>query len=77
MRNVQVSIDEETLRNVDRAAEPLGLTRSEIVRQALRQWLHRRAVDRFEQEGIAALRQTSDDPTRAEAWLSTQTWSRR
>jgi metal-responsive CopG/Arc/MetJ family transcriptional regulator len=77
MRNVQVSIDEETLRNVDRAAEPLGLTRSEIVRQALRQWLHRRAVDRFEQDWIAALQQTPDEATRAEAWLASETWSRR
>lgn len=77
MKNVQVSIDEETLRNVDRAAEPLGLTRSEIVRQALRQWLHRQAVEGFEQAWIAALRETPDDPSRAEAWLSGETWSRR
>ncbi|MBI4475899.1 MAG: ribbon-helix-helix protein, CopG family, partial [Acidobacteria bacterium] len=56
MKNVQVTLDEETLRQVDRAAKPLGLKRSEIVRQALRQWLRRRASEKFEQDWIAALR---------------------
>jgi metal-responsive CopG/Arc/MetJ family transcriptional regulator len=77
MKNVQVSIDEETLQHVDRAAAPLGLSRSEVIRQALRQWLRRRAVESFEQEWIAALREEPDDPSRAEAWLSPESWSRR
>jgi metal-responsive CopG/Arc/MetJ family transcriptional regulator len=77
MKNVQISIDEETLRHVDQAAEPLGLTRSEIVRQALRQWLRRRVVDRFEQEWIAALAKTPDESERADAWLLPESWTRR
>jgi len=33
MRNVQITLDEDTLLRVDRAAKPLGLKRSEIVRR--------------------------------------------
>jgi metal-responsive CopG/Arc/MetJ family transcriptional regulator len=77
MKNVQISLDEETLQGVDRAAEPLGLSRSEVVRQALRQWLRQRAVEGFEQEWIAALREHPDDPDRGDDWLGAQTWSRR
>ena len=76
MRNVQITVDDETLRRVDRAAKPLGLKRSEIVRQALRQWLRRRAVDAFEQDWIAALQKRPDQARRAEDWLDGQTWGR-
>jgi metal-responsive CopG/Arc/MetJ family transcriptional regulator len=74
MKNVQITIDQATLTAVDRAAGPLGLKRSEIVRQALREWLRRRSVERFEEEWIAALRKTADDPRRADDWLASQTW---
>jgi metal-responsive CopG/Arc/MetJ family transcriptional regulator len=77
MKSVQISMDEDMLNNVDNAAAPLGLTRSEVICQALREWLRRRSVDRFEQEWIAALREKPDDDSRADAWLATQTWSKR
>ena len=77
MKNVQITVDDETLREVDRAAKPLGLKRSEVVRQALRQWLRRRAVDNFEREWIAALEKKPDDGSRADEWLPAQTWGRR
>ena len=77
MKNVQITVDDETLRQVDRAAKPLGLKRSEIVRQALRQWLRRQAVDNFEEEWITALRKKPDDASRADDWLPAQTWSKR
>jgi metal-responsive CopG/Arc/MetJ family transcriptional regulator len=77
MKNVQITVDSETLAEVDRVARPLGLKRSAVVRQALRDWLRRRAIDRFEQEWIARLQKTWDDPARAEDWLGVQTWSRK
>ncbi len=55
MKNVQITVDEETLARVDRVGKLRGLNRSEMVRQALRQWLRRCAVESFEQEWIAAL----------------------
>jgi metal-responsive CopG/Arc/MetJ family transcriptional regulator len=77
MRNVQVTVDDDTLRQVDRAAKPLGLKRSEIVRQALRMWLRSQAVDRFEQQWIAALEARPDEAVRADEWLHAQGWARR
>ncbi|PYS55783.1 MAG: CopG family transcriptional regulator [Acidobacteria bacterium] len=77
MKNVQITIDEETLSRVDRIGKPLGLNRSEIVRQALREWLHRHAVQSFEQEWIAALQKKPDENSRAEDWMGVQTWSRK
>ena len=76
MKNVQITVDEETLRRVDRAGKPLGLKRSEIVRQALREWLRRRRVERFEQEWIASLQRRPDHGARAEDWSASQAWDR-
>jgi hypothetical protein len=77
MKNVQVTIDATTLAAVDRAAKPLGLKRSAVVREALRDWLRRQAVGRFEREWIARLQDRPDDDRRAEDWLAVQAWSRR
>ena len=77
MINVQITIDQATLTAVDRAAGPLGLKRSEVVRQALREWLRRRSVERFEQEWVSALQKTADDPTRADDWLASQAWGKK
>jgi metal-responsive CopG/Arc/MetJ family transcriptional regulator len=77
MKNVQITIDQATLAAVDRAASPLGLKRSEVVRQALREWLRRRSVERFEEEWIGALQNAPDDSARADAWLESQAWSKK
>jgi metal-responsive CopG/Arc/MetJ family transcriptional regulator len=77
MKNVQITIDEDTLVRVDRVGKPLGLNRSEIVRQALREWLRRHAVDTFEREWIAALEQKPDSASRAEDWRDIQSWSKK
>ena len=74
MKNVQITIDDETLARVDRAGKPLGLNRSEIVRQALRQWLRRSAVESFEREWIAALQKRPDEAVRADDWINSQAW---
>jgi metal-responsive CopG/Arc/MetJ family transcriptional regulator len=74
MKNVQITIDDETLARVDRAGKPLGLNRSEIVRQALRQWLRRRAVEQFERQWIEALEKKPDEASRADEWLESQAW---
>jgi len=75
MKNIQVTVDERTLRQVDRVSKPLGLKRSEIVRQALREWLDRRAIESFEDTWIAALKRRPEAPGRADDWLATQAWS--
>jgi metal-responsive CopG/Arc/MetJ family transcriptional regulator len=75
VKNVQITIDERTLAGIDRAGKRRGLKRSQIVREALRDWLRRQAVERFEQDWIAALRSSPDEATRAEVWLDAQAWS--
>jgi hypothetical protein len=47
MKNVQITLDEKLLAEVDRVCAPLGLNRSQAVRQALRDWLRRHAIERF------------------------------
>ena len=56
---------------------PLGLKRSEVVRQALRQWRQRRATERFDEEWSTALGREPDDPERADDWLGVQSWGRK
>ena len=75
MKNVQISIDDGTLARVDRVGRALGLSRSEIVRQALRGWLRQHAVDTFELEWIAALERNPDEASRADVWKDVQAWS--
>ena len=77
MKNVQITIDEETLARVDQMGKPLGLNRSEIVRQALREWLHRHAVKNFEHEWITALQKNPDQGVRAQDWMDVQAWSKK
>jgi metal-responsive CopG/Arc/MetJ family transcriptional regulator len=77
MKNIQITVDEETLRQVDRVSRSLGLKRSEVVRQALRQWLRKLATERFEEEWISALRGASDDASQADDWLIAQAWGRK
>ena len=77
MKNVQITIDEDTLTRVDRIGKPLGLKRSQVVRQALREWLRRHAVENFEQEWIAALQKNPDEAARAEEWRDIQAWGKK
>jgi metal-responsive CopG/Arc/MetJ family transcriptional regulator len=73
MKNVQITLDEETLLRVDGAGKSLGLNRSEIVRRALREWLHRHAIETFEQEWIDSLQRKPDEAKRAKDWARVQT----
>lgn len=77
MKNVQITIDDETLARVDRMGKPLGLNRSAIVRQALRQWLHRQAVEHFERDWIVALDKSPDDAARVDDWIGVQAWGKK
>lgn len=77
MKFVQVRIDEDTLSAVDEAGKRLGFKRSEIVRQALTDWLRRRAIRAFEQDWIRALAAIPDDTRSVEEWTGSQAWSKR
>ncbi len=75
MKNVQISFDEELLETVDMAATSSQMSRSAIVREALKNWLRQRQVKAFEDEWIAKLRKAPQDTEEAEAWLEAESWS--
>ena len=62
---------------VDRIGKPLGLKRSAIVREALRDWLRRHAVTRFEEDWIAAVKKQPGHAGEVDAWTGVQAWSKK
>ena len=75
MKNVQISFDEELLDTVDRLSASLQLSRSAVVREALKTWIRQREVKSFEEEWIARLKDKPQDLHEAEAWAKTESWS--
>jgi metal-responsive CopG/Arc/MetJ family transcriptional regulator len=75
LKNVQISFDEELLETIDMVATSAQMSRSAIVREALKKWLRQRQVKEFEDEWIAKLRESPQDTREAEAWLSAESWS--
>jgi metal-responsive CopG/Arc/MetJ family transcriptional regulator len=58
MKTISITIDERTLRAVDRAARAARRTRSEVCRLALRAWLagaRRRRLEQADREGYRRL----------------------
>ena len=75
MKNVQISFDEILLKEVDRFASSNMVSRSEVVREALRNWLKEKNIKEFEDQWIRSLKQNPDDSGGAEAWIEAQNWS--
>lgn len=74
MKTIQVVVDEPTLSAADRAARLRKMNRSELVREALRQYLSTQAVrdaEALDRAGYAEHPQSSDDPA---AWDGLQSW---
>jgi predicted transcriptional regulator len=62
------SFDEDLLETVDELAAALQLSRSAIVREALKTLVRQRELKNFEDEWIAKLKEESQDLREAEAW---------
>lgn len=75
MKNVQISFEETLLEEVDRFASSNSVTRSEVVREALRNWLKEKNIKQFEDQWIRGLKQNPDDAGTAETWIKAQSWS--
>ncbi len=75
MKNVQISFDENLLNAVDRFASSSKLSRSAIVRKAIRHWLREKQIKEFEDQWIRSLKKKPDDSKNAEAWIQAQQWS--
>jgi metal-responsive CopG/Arc/MetJ family transcriptional regulator len=77
MKNVQISFDETLLEEVDRFASTNRVSRSEVVREALRNWMKGQEIKEFEEQWISCLKQSPEDADTAEAWVKVQSWSGR
>ena len=76
MKNVQISFDEELLAAVDALASSSQLSRSAVVREALKTWIRRKEIKGFEDEWIARLKETPEEPSSEDdAWLDAESWS--
>lgn len=75
MKNVQISLDEDLIGIVDELAASANLSRSAVVRDALRKWVREKEVKKFEDEWIAKLREEPQDLSDAPAWAEAESWS--
>jgi len=77
MKNVQISFDKNLLDSVDRFASSEKISRSAIIREALRDWLKEKEIRKFEQQWIKSIKENPDDSKDTEAWINAQQWSDR
>jgi predicted transcriptional regulator len=75
MKNVQISFDEKLLKTIDRFAASSRLTRSAMVREAVKTWIRQKEIKEFEDDWIQKLKGSPVDPDDSEAWLKAEKWS--
>jgi predicted transcriptional regulator len=75
MKNVQISFDEKLLKTIDRFATSSRLTRSAVVREAVKTWIRQKEIIEFEDDWITKLKESPEDPDDSEVWLQAEKWS--
>jgi len=74
VKNVQISFDEDLLNEVNNMVASTRLSRSAIVREALRRWIREKKTKKFEDEWIKKLKGNPDDTQEANAWIKIEQW---
>jgi len=74
MKTIQMTIDEQLLREVDTAVRDLGSSRSAFLRDALRQALKRRQIAALERQHIAGYERHPVEPGEFDVWQNEQVW---
>ena len=74
MKNVQISFDENLLSTVDQIASSSKLSRSAVVREALKAWIRELEVKKFEEEWIRTLKENPPDLDDSDAWIEVEQW---
>ena len=78
MKNIQISFDENLLDIVNNYAASVRLSRSAVVREALKQWLRDKEIQGFENDWIRKLKEhpddTPDNTKDSEAWIRAEQW---
>ena len=77
MKNVQISFEENLLKSIDSIASSSQLSRSAIVREALRNWIKQREIREFERKWIRKLKERPQDAVNTEAWMDVEKWEER
>jgi metal-responsive CopG/Arc/MetJ family transcriptional regulator len=75
MKNVQISFDEDLLETIDQFAASSQLSRSAVVREALKTWIRQKRVREFEDEWISRLIESPQSSEESEAWMAAESWS--
>ena len=75
MKNVQISFDEKLLKTIDRFAASSRLTRSAVVREAVKNWIRHKEIKEFEDDWIKKLKEGPQDLDDSEAWMKAEEWS--
>lgn len=74
MRTVQMTLDEDLVKAVDKAAKQLGTTRSAFAREALRSALAKVRVMELERKQREGYRRKPVRPGEFSVWESEQVW---
>ncbi len=74
MKNVQINFDDDLLNEVNSIVASTRLSRSAIVREALRRWIKEKEIKEFEDEWIRKLKENPDDAQEAKAWIKIEEW---
>lgn len=74
MKTVQMTLDEDLVKAVDRVSKQLNTTRSAFTRQALRDALDRYCVEQLEQKHRRGYERHPVKPDEFSVWESEQAW---
>jgi metal-responsive CopG/Arc/MetJ family transcriptional regulator len=74
MRTVQMTLDEDLLRTVDKVVKKLGITRSSFTREALRAAVKKGRVQELEQKHREGYRRTPVKTHEFSEWENEQVW---
>ena len=74
MRTVQMTLEEELVKAVDRVVKKLKTTRSAFTRDALRDALHRHNIARLEQKNRSGYEKSPVQSGEFGVWEDEQTW---
>lgn len=76
MRNLQIALDDQSMRMLDKFAKAEHRTRAALVREAIQSWIRERQVLEFEQKWIRAAQRDSaaTAPEVDAAWMAAESW---
>lgn len=74
METIQLTVDEATLAEVDKATDALEMTREAFIRTALERALQQREIIALEQRHARGYRDRPQTPDEAGEWEDEQVW---